>query len=81
MFHLCLTAGVTAEAKLETNSEQRGLHFAPASRPTQEDVQAICSTFAEQMLEGLPGCERRDVYQLFPTASNAVDTSLHLRDV
>ena len=43
----------------------------PAGRPTHEDVQAICSTFAEQMLEGLPGCERRDLTRLFPTASAA----------
>lgn len=42
-----------------------------AGRPTQEDVQAICSNFAEQMLEGLPGCERRDLHRLFPTASAA----------
>ena len=34
-------------------------------------MQAICSHFAEQMLEGLPCTERRDLNRLFPTASAA----------
>ena len=36
---------------------------------TQEDVQAICSPFAETMLEGLTCSDRRDLTRLFPTAS------------
>ena len=45
--------------------------LASAGRPTQEDVQAICSPFAETMLEGLSCCERRELHRLFPTASPA----------
>ena len=53
----------------------------PLGRRTREDVQAICLTFAEQVLEALPGCGRRDLPRLFPTANVAVETSLHIRDV
>lgn len=34
-------------------------------------MQAICSPFAETMLEGLTSSDRRELHRLFPTASAA----------